>query len=171
MTTPPNDRLGWTERDDAIIVAEYRPGRAPYLAAMLGRSVTAVHKRAQKLGLTTRQRRLPDVRHQSAPSLPSPALVVELAEARMEADALRILLARAYRMLGDDEAGLALGVSADLPEPVNGRAVSAVSPLHLHAVEQAARGMDLASKRLGRGGVIGDMTAASLQAIRRGGWS
>lgn len=158
LPAPANEQRGWTEQDDAIMVAQYRPGRAPYLAALLGRSVVAIHKRVKKLGLTTPQRRLPDVPHRPV-NHASPALVVELAEARMEADALRVLLALIRGYLSDDEAGRALGVSADMPPPVNGRAAGTTSPLALHAATQAAIGMDLASRRIGGGGCLGEREA------------
>lgn len=169
LPAPENSKRGWSEREDDIMRAEYRPGRAAYLAATLGRSADSVHNRAKRLGLTAPRRYLSDVRRETTPPapLPSPALVVELAESRMEADALRVLLALSRGYLSEDEAGRALGVSADRRARGGGQPPWA-SPLEMHTLEQAARGMDLASRRIGGGGVIGDMHEASLRALRIG---
>ncbi len=87
-------------------------------------------------------------------------LMADLADARLECDALRVLLAMSRGLLTEAEAGDALGVSAEKPPtPVSGGpGLHRTSPLTMHVAEQAARGMDLASRRLGMGGVIGEPT-------------
>jgi len=160
----------WSEADDALLRAEYCRGQAARVAATLGRSLHAVVKRAERIGVAQPRPAIVAGRRKPDAPLPSPDVVVELAEARMEVDALRVLLALKCLLLSAEEAAAALGVSHERPllNVNRGPGLRTASPLAMHLAEQAARGMDLASKRLGRGGVLGD-TLGSNQHTRRVG--
>ena len=152
-----NTVLRWTEAEEEFMRANYGTENAGWIARQLGRSVKAVHQRAFRLGLTKSLRPI-----LTPPVISAVELMADLADARLEADALRVLLAMSRGYITDQEAGEALGLSTDPPErpptrlhTTGGNLGHRTSPLLMHAAEQAARGMDIASRRLGRGGVIG----------------
>lgn len=152
-----NTKLRWSQAEEEFMRTHYGTRAAGWIASQLGRSVQAIRIRAFHLGLSKSIRPAP-----GPPVIPAIELMADLADARLEADALRVLLAMSRGYITDQEAGEALGLSTDPPDrpparlhTTGGNQSHRTSPLLMHAAEQAARGMDIASRRLGRGGVIG----------------
>jgi hypothetical protein len=146
--------LRWTEAEEEFMRAHYGTRSGGDIARQLGRSIQAIRLRAFHMGLTKSLRPAP-----GPPVIPAVELMADLADARLEADALRVLLAMSRGYITDQEAGETLGLSTDPPPPTRGtpggNQSHRTSPLLMHAAEQAARGMDIASTRLGSGGVLG----------------
>lgn len=172
----------WAEWEDDLLRRDYATRPTGPICAALNRTGDGVRSRAVRLGLhkepvsggrpDSRGKRIAPVAVVPAQPLVGVAeLMADLADARLEADALRILLAMSRDMLSEQEAGEALGVSSD-PPPQHfdsaGRTRPVSSPLVMHLVAQAAIGMDIASKRLHRGGVL-EGSGGSNQFVRRAG--